>query len=205
MAKWLSTLLLPLLFGCTGTTSYYHLSSGESWDQYRSGCAGPLNSYETRLDDGAKMHLYLNKKNSSTDLSFMFLIARGKTVKLSNNTIKIRENTSKEERTIPIKEFISERDLGIYTLNANPSFREYQVERLVLGPTEVLNGLGRFSHNYRGESPDDRYQAFLTLADKPLEEMVIEFPPIIVNGQTQSLGPLHFEYKSSSYFRACFQ
>jgi hypothetical protein len=199
---WLVTIIS--ISSCTTTSSYYHLTSTENWSQYGSACSGLTDSYVRKLSDGVQIKLAIYRRKLSTDFFIIFYVEKGKSVKLVDNEIVVRESDVKNEKKYLIDRFISGRDVSGQILKVDPSLKVFQVETVIFGPTDLLVGFGRFERTPNGENLGDQYETIVTITGNPIDKMSIEFPPIIVNGESFLLAPLFLEYSQSTRL-LCFQ
>ena len=196
-------MLSTALCGCTSTASYYQLNSKLQWSQSGSSCTGPFSQYGRELDSGVRLVISLYRGNDSTDMGLGFFLDKGKTAQLSDDLVIVQTEKLQSRKVVKIGDFISERSLARYNLAAAPHLKQYEVARLVVNSTDVMQGLERFS-NLRGDIPGDRYSTIISLADRPIDSMVIELPSLIINGKLFTIDPLHFTYTSSTYLQ-CIQ
>jgi hypothetical protein len=192
------------LAACTSTTTYYALTNGESWQRWYSSCSGPTGVYTSKLAEGVTLNVRLSTREDGTYAWLSFLLARGSSVRLSNNMIAVHIGDSNTNLNVALEDFVSERDLSRFNLNDAPHLRQYHVSRLVVRANEQMLGLGRFENAPKGESRDDSYRTSLKIYSRPVESATLLVPQMIVNGKSIQLEPLNFKRTTTTYIK-CVQ
>jgi hypothetical protein len=190
--------VLMLLMGCVSTKPGYELSPDDSWSRFGSACAGPLDSWERRIGEGALLEVQLYRGSGGTAIHLEFALAEGRTVKLLDRTVEVSVAGGAP----------SAHEIHAFGFGAkDPESGQIWVPFETIPADEVLVGRDSFRNVPVDWMPrrGDRFWATVPVGPAdPIERFAVQLPPMLVNGVSTSLPTIEFHFTRLTFVQ-CLQ